>query len=868
MTNNNNSSSSKVTKLEESDDIIKTNNYDHDPNKSSSIVLLSSSSSSSAYDHHQSNDNNNDLDDSGYISNDDDNDNNEFDNDNVYTSSSSSRMSSNNNNDDTRTRNSKKKNKIHSYLDGFLTNNNDDDNMNKDNNNNDTTQHQYLQRHVTTLSSTSDEFNTALSKMNTLSSSHSYDMNDEVMGGGGRVGSNDDDDDIEFTILGQNRRQRFLSYSSMCSDDEHDEHDDDNDDEYFYDCHDDDIKIMHEEEKHYMSNAYRYDNNYNNHNKRIMIEKEEEEEMKKIEMYLTHHHQIRQDNNIDQNIFNCNADILEDHRLYYYTNFANPLAMKQSFLYCIQTDDTDLVMMILRDVGIEYLLRHCMNYSGYFYESMEYIDRVSGNITMKASTTTSIKTSVTSHKYVNDDDHHNHTTTTATTLKSTNDNHKSANIFWLASLYGSSKVLELILEATWVHFAESTIKHDYPFSKCNDNEEPEQDIYIDYKKIEDSAKCQLSNILNDESSSSYGITPMFIASAMNHKEIISLLLQYGTDPNKTNNDRGTTPAIIAAARNNTDALQALSESELINFNQGNERNITPLLAACQSGSLDAVKFLTKLRKDGGNEDERIVNCQCQNSMGYGCASVAAQHNHIEVITYLCQIHDPEHHGIDINQRNDDKDGDTAIHVAVRFNRCSVIKALLEMSPCPCEILESNKMGMSALHIAANLGYSGIVVELMQGLPLESMSSFDKEDLYGMTPILYASIHGFEGIVNVLAPLSDIHTLRCVQMTKKKQDTKRKIFAYQNPLHVATCHGYLNIIYTLLHCGADINQTDSGGHTALSLAAKLGLFEIVKVLVDNGADVKIKSKRGKTPLAKARKYRRLEIVEFLEQYTGK
>ncbi len=588
------------------------------------------------------------------------------------------------------------------------------------------------------------------------------------------------------------------------------------------------------------------------------------------------------------NHFNSNPTTLKDHQLYYYTNSANPIAIKQTFLYCIQMDDVVLLKQLLRDIGIEYLLRHCVQYHGLLEENTHFLSSSPKSKSKSKLSSLPSKSKLGS-------EHLNATENIP--------ERSSANIFWLAALHGSAKVLEILLRVTWIHFAEMYEMNQYQLDDNieakddgvvndtdngthdgNDNNGPKQEEEDSQANkednpeiIEQSSKNEIRKYLN-ESALSYGTSPMYVAAAQNHKDVILVLLKYGVDPNRATNESlgGTTPAIIAASRNHTDALKGLSKSDDIDFNKANHHKITPLLAACQNGCLGAVRFLTHFTiSDDHGFDIPVVNTQCQNSIGYGCASIAAKHNQHEVIIYLSQMHDPQNTGIDVNQRS--PEGDTVIHVATRYNRHSVVKALLEMIPRTCNITQINKYGMNALHLAASHGYTIIVKEFIQCLSIEEIRECDVEDLYGMTPIFYATLKGHYDIVSTLASVSNINALLRVQLTKKKnrrkgekneKNRKRKLFTHQTPLHVAAMHGFVNIVYTLLHCGADINKLDSGGHTALSLAAKMGNLEVVKILVEHGADVRIKSKRGKTPLAKAKRYKRHEIVEYLEQFYSK
>jgi ankyrin repeat protein len=596
-----------------------------------------------------------------------------------------------------------------------------------------------------------------------------------------------------------------------------------------------------------------------------------EEDLEAIQHFLSHHHEMRLHSTkkaatatsvaVSNNLFECDPIELEDYRLYYRTNAANPMAMKQSFLYCIQTNDVILTNTIIRDVGIEHLLRHCMIYSGLYSDTAA-----------KTTATTAIE-----------------------------NEQKDANIFWLAAYYGSAQVLDLILETIWVHFAEIDMQSNY-YPKDNvggDDNIDNDDDDIDYQYVEKKAKEKVTHMLR-ESALSYDMSPLFIAAKENHKDVIALLLKYGVDPNEPNVKRkGTTPSIIAACENNTDALTALAESELTDFNRRNENRSTPLLAACSFGSIDAVRYLThlhssssqKLKEEEGDDKSRVdlvVDCRCQNLKGDSCASVAVRYDRKDIVVYLCQIHDPDNEsGIDINQQNIDGHGigDTALHLAVKLNRCSIVTAMIEMIPRTCNMMALNKQGMNALHIAAKMGFIQIVKQMMKCLSIETMKEYDVLDVHGMTPLFYAVKRGFHNIVNILGPISDVNSPRKVQMEKKRrretknssgeergvpreraeQDNKRKKFSYQPPLHVAVSNGFENIVYTLIHCGANVNGVDRGGHTALSLACKMGHFDLAKILIENGADAKIKSKRGKTPLAKARKYKRNEIIEYLEKY---
>ena len=83
---------------------------------------------------------------------------------------------------------------------------------------------------------------------------------------------------------------------------------------------------------------------------------------------------------------------------------------------------------------------------------------------------------------------------------------------------------------------------------------------------------------------------------------------------------------------------------------------------------------------------------------------------------------------------------------------------------------------------------------------------------------------------------------------------------------AVRRGHLEVVRSLVECGADKNNHDSNGITPLLEAIKRNNLDIVKVLVEARADIEFVDAYGATPLnCAARKGTNIRIVHTTLSY---
>ena len=333
-----------------------------------------------------------------------------------------------------------------------------------------------------------------------------------------------------------------------------------------------------------------------------------------------------------------------------------------------------------------------------------------------------------------------------------------------------------------------------------------------------------------------GEQPLMTAARGGVVEVVELLLEHGADVNARELERGQTALMWAVAQRQTAVARTLIaqgadlhvrskvwyqlENTAGNTNPiGNFRmahgGSTPLLFAARNGDSATTQVLI----DGGAD----VNDTAPS--GTSALVVAAHSGHVALATYLlCQGADPTAAGA----------GYTALHAAVLRGEPDLVDALLAHGADPNAVithgtpgrrfsadysLRYQTIGANAFWLAAQYGELDILRTLAAHplvTPENGRSAL--QAAMGMPPIYLETRRNRSGI-----PFTD------------PADEERVS---------------LEAARSILALGADVNEADMQGDTALHDAVRKGFETVVELLVAHGADLNATNERSVTPLTLA------------------
>jgi len=275
--------------------------------------------------------------------------------------------------------------------------------------------------------------------------------------------------------------------------------------------------------------------------------------------------------------------------------------------------------------------------------------------------------------------------------------------------------------------------------------------------------------------------------------------------------------------NNKDSLALKNALNKQNVNSFDSTGVNLLTHGIMTGDLNIVKMIGE---NGANP-----NLKNKTQMGSTPLMMASEYESLEIANYLIEK------GADLNIQ--DANGDPVINWSAYFGNIPFTRLMLE---------NGAKTDLKSIHS------NGVMQVAL------------KEWQYGIVDLLH-EYNVNENIVEESSKDVNIalkkNNLEMFKSLVNKDNVNTRDGASNTLLMNAAKNGYSDILNYLLKEGAEINEINSVGHTALNLSVYFGQDSTARYLIEKGADVNKTDDRFKlSPLIAAIRSNHLELGEIL------
>ena len=324
----------------------------------------------------------------------------------------------------------------------------------------------------------------------------------------------------------------------------------------------------------------------------------------------------------------------------------------------------------------------------------------------------------------------------------------------------------------------------------------------------------------DECNTKTGEYPMTLAAEQNKIDIVSFLLKHTKNINIKRKKSGSAPLLIACSKGNAKLVNFLlslndssdstniTRSHVLDVNVRDLQGITPLIEAARKRQPEIVKSLLEHSECDVNCCSNIgltpLFCAVQMEDSYSvslllssnakiipkksrtnCLHVACEKGYLNIIKLLLEKHSVGNHGKNPNSHefceriNDqDRNGNTPLHLAVSQNRKRVIQEILRsdlIDEGVIDFLCVNRDGHTLLSLAASNGMQKII-ELL----VESGASILEAESVGRSPKQEALNSGSSNLGQYLDNLKSSSLAKLQRQTQSndlKNNTSSKYVHY-------------------------------------------------------------------------------------------
>ena len=418
----------------------------------------------------------------------------------------------------------------------------------------------------------------------------------------------------------------------------------------------------------------------------------------------------------------------------------------------------------------------------------------------------------------------------------------------------------------------------------------------------DFVRLLLDNNANMDALAADGATPMFMAAERGNTCIVRALLERGASCENAGAHTSmahpprtpSTPLQAALTHGHHDMVALLGQHganmNRVSFFPEVDMHLAPIHKCCLDNegqvNADVITLLCNLGAD--------VNLKCESDphRGHTPLYMAVDRQNLKLVQLLTSL------GADVEVTEDDL-RHTPLSHAVQKNNCAIAQCLISSNANVNHVIDPASTRICMVNIAAHGGHESMLRVLLEaGADANSMAKDGAFPLYlaaqnghlgavkclvdhgaaasadgksmpvpgarpgppagagldrqlpagttGCSPLYVASQNGFAAIVDYLLWCGASPNLRRLSADGS------------GSLYVACYQGHVKVVATLLHHGAEINQTNNDGNTPLYIAvhqaAQTGAsrkhVDVVRLLLKRNADMNLFSASAQSPLSVA------------------
>ena len=306
-----------------------------------------------------------------------------------------------------------------------------------------------------------------------------------------------------------------------------------------------------------------------------------------------------------------------------------------------------------------------------------------------------------------------------------------------------------------------------------------------------------------------GWTALSFAAENGSYELIEFFVEKKIDIYQKTND-GKNCLHIAASKGHFNLCKTLIEKINFNVDMVDNKKWTALHYAAQKGSYELMNYFIAKGTD----------VLLKTKDGLNCLHIAASNGHLNLCkTLINEIN------FDVNIADDE--GRTALYCSAQSGNDELFGFIADKGT---NIFLKTKGGQNCLHIAAGRGHFNLCKTLIEKINFNVHMVDNKK----WAALHYAAQNGSYKLMKYFIA--------------KGTDVLLKTEDGLNCLHIAACHGHLNLCKTLINeINFDVNIADDEGRTVLHCSAQGGNDELFGFIADKGTDVFLKTKGGQNCL---------------------